>query len=85
MTYVDEREIGDLFLTDDVLHNVLDRVDGATLARASCVSTQFRSAGSEEAFWERLCNDRWPSTLEEPVQSLVSTIGWFRKFYNSLV
>lgn len=83
MAHFDDCEIGDQFLVQDVLRDVLDRVDGATLARASCVSTQFRSAGYEEAVWEKLCNERWPSTIEEPVKSLVSAVGGFRKLYNN--
>ncbi|KAG0583469.1 hypothetical protein KC19_3G138600 [Ceratodon purpureus] len=83
MAQVGHCDTGDQFLTNDVLRDVLDRLDGATLARASCVSKQFRSTGYEEAFWEKLCNERWPSTMEEPVKMLVSTAGGFRKLYNN--
>lgn len=81
-----ERQIGegcDQFVTSDVFGDIFGRVDGATLARLSSVNTQFRSAALDEAHWENLCNQRWPSTKQPTVKRLISSAGGFRKFYRN--
>lgn len=74
---------GNLYLPSDILRKMLDRVDAKTLARVSCVSKRFRSISSEESFWENLCNQRWSSTREPSVKSLISSAGGFKKLYNN--
>lgn len=69
------------FLTVDLLYEILRRVDAVTLARASCVSSEFRSICEDEANWERICYSRWPSTKEPSLKSLVSSMGGFRNLY----
>lgn len=68
-------------LNTDVLNDVMSRVDGTTLARLSCVSTQFRSVSEAESLWQNVCNQRWPSTKQ--TTTLVSSFGGFRKLYNN--
>lgn len=76
-------EADDKFLNSDVLSDVMRRVDGATLARLGCVITEFRSASQDESLWENLCNQRWPSTKQPLVKTLISSVGGFRKLYNN--
>ena len=81
-----ERQVGegsDQFVTSDVFGDIFGRVDGATLAKLSSVNTQFRTAAVDEAHWENLCNQRWPSTKQAAVKRLISSAGGFRKFYSN--
>lgn len=68
-------------LNNDLICEILKRVDGATLANAECASSLFRSATREEHAWEELCSSLWPSTRNQEVRSLISVLGGFRKFY----
>ncbi|ONK63712.1 uncharacterized protein A4U43_C07F18100 [Asparagus officinalis] len=68
-------------LSSDLLYDILQRLDGATLARAACACADFSSISKEEALWENVCRSLWPSTNREDVRSLISSIGGFRKFY----
>lgn len=76
-------EASSQFLNADVLNAVMSRVDGATLAKLSCVNSQFRSVAEGEVLWEKLCNQRWPSTKQTPGTTLISSFGGFRKLYNN--
>lgn len=67
-------------LNSDLICEILNRVDGATIANAECASSIFRSATREHT-WEQLCSSLWPSTRNEEVRSLISALGGFRKFY----
>jgi hypothetical protein len=69
------------FLSFDILCEILSRVDARTLARASCVSSEFRRVCEGEEIWERRCNVRWPSTRQGAAKALISQTGGFRKFY----
>lgn len=69
------------FLSFDLLCEVLSRVDAQTLARGSCVSSEFRRICEREIFWERRCNLRWPSTKQSTAKTLISQTGGFRNFY----
>ena len=68
-------------LSTDLLYDILQRLDGATLARAACACADFSSISKDEALWENVCRSLWPSTNREDVRSLISSIGGFRKFY----
>ncbi|CAM6089272.1 unnamed protein product [Calypogeia fissa] len=68
-------------LNDDLVFEVLRRVDPVTLATASCVNSDFRHMADNEGLWEELCNKRWPSTRDADVKSILSTVGGFKKLY----
>nr|ABX10775.1 F-box GID2-like protein [Physcomitrium patens] len=68
------------FLSSDLLGEILSRVDALTLAKASCASSEFRRLCASEAFWERLCNLRWPSTKQAAAKDLILQTGGYRKF-----
>lgn len=69
-------------VNNDVLYEVLSRVDGLTLAKATCASSVFRSISMDEKIWERLCNQQWPSTNDPQVKSIASSLGGYRSFYS---
>ncbi|KAF5462609.1 hypothetical protein F2P56_018599 [Juglans regia] len=68
-------------LSSDVYYDILRRLDGPTLASASCACASFFSISKEEKLWENMCSSMWPSTNRQDVKSLISSIGGFRKFY----
>ncbi|KAG6700294.1 hypothetical protein I3842_08G105000 [Carya illinoinensis] len=68
-------------LSSDVYYDILRRLDGPTLASASCACASFFSISKEEKLWENMCSSMWPSTIRQDVKSLISSIGGFRKFY----
>ncbi|KAJ9547643.1 hypothetical protein OSB04_020186 [Centaurea solstitialis] len=68
-------------LNSDLFYNILRRLDGATLASASCTCSAFCAISKEERLWEDLCSLTWPSTKRDDVKSLISSIGGFKKFY----
>ncbi|OIV91323.1 hypothetical protein TanjilG_01941 [Lupinus angustifolius] len=67
-------------LSSDFFYDILRRLDGATLASASCTCATFCSISKEERLWENVCSSVWPSTNREDVKSLISCMGGFRKF-----
>ncbi|KAM7259973.1 hypothetical protein ACFE04_015714 [Oxalis oulophora] len=68
-------------LSNDLLYDILNRLDGQTIATATCVCSTFSSVSNEEKLWENVCSSMWPSTNNEDVKILISSIGGFKKFY----
>ncbi|XP_057815978.2 probable F-box protein At2g36090 [Cryptomeria japonica] len=68
-------------MSRDIVGEILKRVDGPTLANAACSSSDFLSFANEEWLWENMCISLWPSTNNEEVKQLISSLGGFRKFY----
>lgn len=68
-------------LSSDLFYDILKRVDGSTLATASCACATFSSISNEERLWENVCSSMWPSTRNEDVKTLILSIGGFKKFY----
>ncbi|KAK1317027.1 putative F-box protein [Acorus calamus] len=68
-------------LSSDLFYDIIRRLDGASLARASCACADFRSIVREEKLWENVCQSLWPSTKRNDVRNLISSIGGFRKFF----
>lgn len=68
-------------LNNNIVYEVLRRVDPVTLAAASCVSRNFRAVAQEEDLWQKLCNERWPSTKDSEVKAILSSVGGYRKMY----
>ncbi|MFS7975869.1 putative F-box-like domain superfamily protein [Helianthus anomalus] len=68
-------------LSTDLFYDILKRLDGATLASASCACAAFSSMSKEERLWQNVCSSMWPSTKRDDVKNLISQIGGFKKFY----
>lgn len=68
-------------LSSDLFYDILRKLDGLTLATASCACSFFSSLSKEEQIWEEVCSSLWPSTNTEDVKELITSIGGFRKFY----
>ncbi|GLJ55213.1 hypothetical protein SUGI_1184730 [Cryptomeria japonica] len=69
-------------LNGDLISEILERVDGITLANAGCVSSEFRSIARQENMWEEACSNLWPSTVDTDIKQLISSsLGGFRNFY----
>lgn len=68
-------------LDNDLVFEVLKRVDPMTLATASCVSSDFRSMSEDEALWKKFCNKRWPSTKDGEAKSILLSVGGYKKLY----
>ncbi|GAB2266518.1 hypothetical protein Dimus_001522 [Dionaea muscipula] len=68
-------------LSSDIFYDILRRLDGATLASASCACAAFSSISREEKLWEKVCCSLWPATDSDDVRNLISSIGGFRRFY----
>ncbi|KAH7437613.1 hypothetical protein KP509_05G080700 [Ceratopteris richardii] len=69
-------------VSNDILYEILSRVDGSTLATAACAGSAFRSISLDESIWERICNQQWPSTKDYRVKSIVCSLGGFQKFFS---
>ncbi|GLJ55203.1 hypothetical protein SUGI_1184550 [Cryptomeria japonica] len=73
-----------MMLNSDVISDILDRVDGTTLANAGCVSSDFWSVARQERMWEKACCSMWPSVQDTDAKNLISaSLGGFRNFYAS--
>ncbi|GLJ55204.1 hypothetical protein SUGI_1184560 [Cryptomeria japonica] len=71
-------------LNGDLITDILGRVDGMTLAKSACVSSQFCCSARQESIWEEACCSMWPSTGKTDVRKFISTsLGGFRNFYAS--
>ncbi|XWS56031.1 hypothetical protein CRYUN_Cryun09bG0051500 [Craigia yunnanensis] len=51
---------------------ILTRLDGPTLASASCASTHFHALASQENLWTNVCHSTWPSTTSSRVRYVIS-------------
>ncbi|KAF5730833.1 hypothetical protein HS088_TW19G00433 [Tripterygium wilfordii] len=62
--------------------HILIRLDGPTLAMASCISSQFRALCNEEKFWQQICSATWTSSENSSVRQIISTFsGGHRSFF----
>ncbi|XP_022743943.1 probable F-box protein At2g36090 [Durio zibethinus] len=57
---------------DIIETHILTRLDGPTLASASCSSTQLRALASHENLWTNICHSMWPSTTSPRVFHVIS-------------
>ncbi|KAF8395421.1 hypothetical protein HHK36_019367 [Tetracentron sinense] len=58
----------------DVLQtHILTRLDGPTLASATCVSSQLHSLSTQESLWRDICHATWPSMDNPRMSNLIST------------
>ncbi|KAK8672128.1 hypothetical protein V6N13_110502 [Hibiscus sabdariffa] len=58
---------------DIIETHILTRLDGPTLASASCASTQFHALASRENLWTDICRSTWPSTTSPRVSHVISS------------
>lgn len=77
------KEAEAVLLDENLLYEVLRHVDdGPTLAKAACVSRQWRRTALDERIWELICtrhDHRSPTQL----RAVVSALGGFRSLYSS--
>ncbi|GFY97913.1 F-box family protein [Actinidia rufa] len=69
----------------DILEaHILNRLDGPTLAAASCASSVLHSLSSQDHLWTAICHSTWPSTAADPrLRRLVSAFpGGPRAFFS---
>ncbi|XP_007027856.2 PREDICTED: probable F-box protein At1g60180 [Theobroma cacao] len=57
---------------DIIETHILTRLDGTTLASASCASTHLRTLTSQENLWTNICHSMWPSTTYPRVRHVIS-------------
>ncbi|OMO68431.1 hypothetical protein COLO4_29666 [Corchorus olitorius] len=57
---------------DIIETHILTRLDGPTLASASCASAQLRALASQEDLWTNICHTTWPSTTSQRVRHVIS-------------
>ncbi|XVF76152.1 hypothetical protein PTKIN_Ptkin13bG0243200 [Pterospermum kingtungense] len=57
---------------DIIETHILTRLDGPTLASASCSSTHLRPLASQENLWTNICHSTWPSTKHPRVRHVIS-------------
>lgn len=58
---------------DLIQSHILNRLDGTTLASASCASAQFLSLCNDNSLWQQLCHSTWPSTAHPRVSAAISS------------
>lgn len=70
---------------DIISTHILSRLDGPSLAAASCTSSDMHSICTEEHLWKDICSSTWPSTSDPRVRDLISTFpfGYRSFFYDS--
>ncbi|XVE75921.1 hypothetical protein DITRI_Ditri12bG0130400 [Diplodiscus trichospermus] len=57
---------------DIIETHILTRVDGPTLASASCASTHLYALASQESLWTNICHSAWPSTKSPRLRHVIS-------------
>ncbi|KAA8518534.1 hypothetical protein F0562_016008 [Nyssa sinensis] len=58
----------------DILQShILTRLDGPTLASASCVSSQLHALSAQDHLWTDICHSTWPSTSTPRLRQVIST------------
>ncbi|XP_010412893.2 PREDICTED: probable F-box protein At1g60180 [Camelina sativa] len=57
---------------DIIESHILTRLDGATLASVSCVSSHLHHLASNEILWSKICRSTWPSCSDGGSRSFFS-------------
>nr|GEU85210.1 F-box protein At2g27310-like [Tanacetum cinerariifolium] len=60
---------------DIIQTHILTRLDGPTLAAASCTSSQLQSLCSDHKLWFNICSSYWPSTNDPLVTKIISSFA----------
>ncbi|KAK9999646.1 hypothetical protein SO802_019249 [Lithocarpus litseifolius] len=87
ITTVDHDHRGGTAISDvhqDVIKShILTRLDGATLASASCASSHLHALSTEEQLWREICFSTWPSVDDPRVRHVISSFpGGYRSFFS---
>ena len=68
---------------DVIKTHILTRLDGATLASASCASSHLHALSTEEQLWREICSSTWPSIDDPRVRHVISSFpGGYRSFFS---
>ncbi|CAL9000180.1 unnamed protein product [Prunus brigantina] len=68
---------------DIIMTHILTRLDGQTLASASCASSQLHAFSTEGKLWRDICSATWPSVADPRVDDLISTFpAGHRSFFS---
>ncbi|XWS59445.1 hypothetical protein CRYUN_Cryun08bG0122400 [Craigia yunnanensis] len=57
---------------DIIETHILTRLDGPTLASASCASSHLRTLASQQNLWTNICHSTWPSTTSPRLLHVIS-------------
>ncbi|XP_051114815.1 probable F-box protein At2g36090 [Andrographis paniculata] len=70
-------------LDQDLVLDIMSRLDGCTLAAMASTCTCLSDAAREDRLWQKICGDTWPSTSNRllRVQIASSNQGGFKSFY----
>ncbi|KVH88925.1 F-box domain, cyclin-like protein [Cynara cardunculus var. scolymus] len=58
--------------TDILESHILTRLDGQTLASATCVSTSLSAGRHNHHLWSNICHSTWPSTANDCLTKFIS-------------
>ncbi|PIM99207.1 hypothetical protein CDL12_28299 [Handroanthus impetiginosus] len=72
-----------VLLDENLLYEVLRHVDdGRTLAKAACVSRQWKKTAHDEGLWELICTRHYHRSPMQ-LRAVVLALGGFRRLYSS--
>lgn len=72
-TFIQRSEAAISTVHPDIIEtHILTRLDGPTLASASCASTDLRALASQENLWADICHSTWPSTTSPRVRHIIA-------------
>ncbi|GLJ49380.1 hypothetical protein SUGI_1044750 [Cryptomeria japonica] len=67
---------------EDILVEVLKRLDPKSLAVSGCVNKQWRHISEMESVWEGMCTKHWPKDNTHPCyHPVVVALGGYRRLY----
>ncbi|KAL7116979.1 hypothetical protein ACP275_03G041600 [Erythranthe tilingii] len=77
------KEAEAVLLDENLLYEVLRHVDdGRTLAKAACVSRQWKRTAHDERLWELICTRHYHRSPMQ-LRAVVLALGGFRRLYSS--
>ncbi|XP_050370314.1 F-box protein At2g27310-like [Argentina anserina] len=69
--------------SDIITSHILTRLDGPTLAAASCASSELHALSADQTLWKDICDATWPSVSDERVEGIISTFpSGHRSFFS---
>jgi hypothetical protein len=66
---------------DELLVRVLACLSISDVTRARAVCSVWRRGSDSNYIWRRLCGQRWPSALTDPVRRVILASGGYRAYY----
>ncbi|KAA8516770.1 hypothetical protein F0562_017032 [Nyssa sinensis] len=58
---------------DIIQAHILTRLDGSTLASASCTYSQLHALSAQDGIWTDICHSTWPSTTTPRLRHVISS------------